>query len=64
MVRSLEVRLAKLEAQVVSPTTDLWEPPTFSDAWVEEVLSLLDQYGYLESVLRSLPMCPYEETLP
>jgi hypothetical protein len=54
-------RLCVLEAQSQPDTADGWTPPVFPDDWYEEVLRLLEEYGYLEAVLHSLASFPQEE---
>jgi hypothetical protein len=53
MGRTLATRLAALKRCLQGETTHGWTPPEFPDDWYEEVLRLLAEYGYLESVLES-----------
>ena len=47
-------RLCLLEAQSQADTADGWTPPVFPDGYWEEVMRLLQEYGYLEAVLESV----------
>ena len=46
-------RLCLLEAQSQANTADGWTPPVVPDAWYEEVVALLQAYGYWESVVEA-----------
>jgi hypothetical protein len=54
-------RLCALEAQSQPDPAHGWTPPAFPPGWYEEVLRLLQEYGYLEAVLRSLASSPHAE---
>jgi hypothetical protein len=63
MGRTLEARLARLEAQVLPAPVVPWTPPEFSDEWLADVTRILQDIGCWESVLRSLPCTAEEETV-
>lgn len=50
----LATRVHKLEQQApVTTETEVWTPPEFTDEYVQEVLSLLREYGHLEAVAQA-----------
>jgi hypothetical protein len=53
MPSRLTMRLRRLEAQRPPVAEPAYTPPELPPGWIEEVLRLLRDYGYLDDTLRS-----------